>query len=195
MSPASQRGVTLLETLVALVILSLAIGAAINMARTARTLYAAAERRQQAVDIAFAESFLRDQIEGIAPVVVNAADGSPTMDFDGAPHEMRFIASKASAAESPAQQITTFSINGGILSMRRAPVHSPQSGQSRTLATYPFPVAFKYAAVGVNGDMSREDFWSAKPQLPAVIILQRESEEPVPATLLVVASPALIANR
>jgi hypothetical protein len=186
---------TLLETLVALVILSLAIGAALNMTRTARTLYAAAERRQQAVEIAFSEAFLRDQLEGIAPVVVNAGDGSPVMDFNGAPYKISFIASKLTAAEAPAPQLTTISINGGVLSMRRAPVHSPQSGQSRILATYPFRVAFRYAEFGVNGGMAREDSWNARTGLPAAIILQRESADPAQETILVVASPALIASR
>jgi len=191
----SQRGMTLLETLVALVILSLAIAAALTMARTARTLYAAAERRQQTVDIAFAESFLRDQIEGIAPAVVNAADGSPVIAFQGAPHEMRFIAAKLSAAETPAPQHTIFSINGGVLSMNRAPVSRPEADHSRILAAYPFPVAFKYAAFGANGVMTRDDFWAGKASLPTAIILQRESDDASEAPILLVASPALIALR
>ena len=119
MTAKAQSGVTLLETLIALIILSLAIVAAISMTRGARALNAAAQKRQQNIENAYAESFLGAQFESIAPTVREVVNGVPILDFSGTASEMHFVSASRSDAELPVLQRTAILINGGKLAISR----------------------------------------------------------------------------
>lgn len=189
-----QRGMTLLETLVALVILSLAVGAALGMLNTAKSLYTGAQRRQQLVEVAFAESFIRDQIEGIAPAVKEAINGAPVIDFSATRHEIRFIASSLVAAELPTLQQTRIVIENGELILYRAPIRQPEAVQRRVLASYPLAVEFRFGEIAKGGGVHYVKVWIGKSKLPDIVLLTAEGKLTGDSTLPVVAAPALSAR-
>lgn len=193
MTPDRQRGMTLLETLVALVILSLAVVAALEMAGAARTLHEGALRRQQLVEAAYAEAFIRDQIEGIAPAVSGSVNGVPMIDFSGGPHEIRFVATSRAAAELPALQRTRIVFENGDLVLYRAPALQPEASQRRVLATYPYAIRFQFGENG-GGGVRFADSWTSRAKLPDIIKLTAENETAGDIAPLAIAVPALTAS-
>jgi prepilin-type N-terminal cleavage/methylation domain-containing protein len=189
-----QRGVTLLETLVALVILSLAVGAALGMLNTTKSLYAGAQRRQQLVEVAIAESFIRDQIEGIAPAVKESINGVPVIDFSGTRHEIRFIASSLVAAELPTLQQTRIIIENGELILYRAPVRQPEAVQRRVLASYPLAIEFRFGETAEGDGVRYVEAWVDKSKLPDIVLLTTEGGLTGDSSLLAIAAPALSAR-
>lgn len=193
MTQDSQRGMTLLETLVALVILSIAIAAAFEMANAARSLYGGAQRRQQLVEAAYAEAFIRDQIEGIAPAVRGSVNGVPIIDFSGEPHEIRFVATSNAAAELPTLQRTRIVFENGDLVLYRAPIRQPEAAQKRILAAYPYEVRFQFGE-RAGGGVRFTDSWTDRPKLPDIIKLTAEIQATGEAAPLAIAVPALTAS-
>lgn len=193
MTPDRQRGMTLLETLIALVILSLAIAAALEMAGAARTLYGGALRRQQLVEAAFAEAFIRDQIEGIAPAVSGSVNGVPMIDFSGGPNEIRFVATSRAAAEFPTLQRTRIVLEKGDLVLYRAPARQPEASQRRILASYPDEARFQFGE-SVGDGVRFTDSWTNRTKLPDIIRLTAENEATGDVAPLAIAVPALTAR-
>lgn len=193
MTPDSQRGMTLLETLIALVILSLAIVAALEMAGGARTLYSGAQRRQQLVEAAFAQAFIREQIEGIAPAVRGSVNGVPIVDFSGQPQEIRFVATSHAEAELPTLQRTRIVFESGELVLYRTPTQQPEAVQQRILATYPYEVRFQFGESS-GGGVRFTDSWTDRSKLPDIIKLIAENEAAGDVTPLAIAVPALTAS-
>jgi len=191
MTARSQSGVTLLETLIALVILSLAIAATIAMTNTARLLNTAAQKRQRIVESAFGEAFLRAQLESIAPAVRETVNGAPIMDFYGAPSEIRFISSSIMQAELPMLQRTGLAISDGKLIMRRGPAKIAGEVASRALVTLPGPAKFQYGEIGVDGQLRFSDRWIDRERLPDVIALTGNAGPDNRSMPILAAEPAL----
>lgn len=182
---------TLLETLIALIILSLAIVAAISMTNAARVLNAAAQKRQQNIENAYAESFLTAQFENIAPAVREIINGVPILDFYGSANEMRFVSAAQSEAELPALQRTAIRTSGGNLEISRSPVTLGAKTSVRELMAAPGTLKFQYGERTADGQIVLHDSWVDRAQLPALIVMARETTAPEHSQMLLAAVPML----
>ena len=190
MTARAQSGMTLLETLIALVILSLAIVAAISMTGAARILNGAAQKRQQNIENAYAESFLGAQFENIAPAVREIINGVPILDFSGTASEMRFISASRSDAELPVLQRTAIRINGGELVLIRDPLNIDGKSSSRALMSTAGMLKFQYGERKPDRRIAFSDTWTSRDRLPDIIVLWNEID-PAQKQLLVATVPRL----
>lgn len=190
MEKSTQRGMTLLETLIALVILAGAITTALAIVRTAERLNAAGLRRQQNVDNAFGESYLRALFEGMAPVVSHAVDGAPILDFAGDASGLEFYSTHFADAERPHLNKTHIRIvDGAVLLSRERDSDAAQN--SRVLMILDASARLRYGEVIADGRLQFRDDWTGKSKLPDVIVIEDSGEDAVRPQLKVVAKPAL----
>ena len=191
MTAKAQSGVTLLETLIALIILSLAIVAAISMTRGARALNAAAQKRQQNIENAYAESFLGAQFESIAPTVREVVNGVPILDFSGTASEMHFVSASRSDAELPVLQRTAILINGGKLAISRSPLGADSKAATRELMASGGTLKFHYGGKNADRRTVFSDVWEGRDRLPDIILLTEESAGPEQSRLILATIPML----
>jgi general secretion pathway protein J len=86
-----QAGFTLLETLVALVVLGFLVVGLTHGVRTGLALWSAQSRRLgEAADLDAVERTLRNVLSGI-PTAPSGDAGSGTVTFDGGPHRLAFV--------------------------------------------------------------------------------------------------------
>ena len=190
MMAKSQRGMTLLETLIALVILAGAMTAALAIARTAERLNSAALRRQQYVDNAFGGSYLRALLEGAAPVVRETASGSPILDFSGGPQEISFHSTFFAEAERPRFEQARLSIvEGAVLLSRGAKADGEQT--PRVLMVLDGPARFRYGATSAEGRLHFVDDWSNRSTLPDAIVVEKSVDAESATHVALVAAPML----
>lgn len=191
MTARAQNGMTLLETLIALVILSLAILAAISMTSSARVLNAAAQKRQQNIENAYALSFLTAQFENIAPAVREIRNGVPILDFSGSPSEMRFVSASRSEAETPALQRTAIRTADGKLVIGRNPLTADARASERELMTTPGKLKFRYGDRSADGRIVLHENWTDRDRLPVLIVMTSETTAPEHSQMLLAAVPML----
>ncbi len=170
MRRTGQRGLTLLETLVALVILAGAFAAALAMMRTADRLTASAQHRQALVDNAYGLSYVRALVEGAAPVVQSAQGGVPILDFSGAPDALSFFSAHFAAADRPPLKRTTLRIVDGEIQLLRAGDAAPP----RTLAKLDRASRFLFGEIGPDGALAFRDDWTGRTKLPVVVIIAQK---------------------
>lgn len=182
---------TLLETLIALVILSLAIVAAISMTSAAQALNAAAQKRQQNIENAYAESFLRAQIESMAPAVREIADGVPILDFSGTASGMRFVSASSSDAELPVLQRTVIELDGGKLVINRSPINAEGKVSTRELMSFAGKLKFQFGEEKSDRRIAYGSDWTDRDRLPDIIVLTTESNAPEQSRLILAAVPML----
>jgi len=187
----AQSGMTLLETLIALVILSLAIIAAMSMTSSARVLNAAAQKRQQNIENAYALSFLTAQFENIAPAVREIRNGVPILDFYGSQSEMRFVSASRSEAETPALQRTAIRTADGKLVIGRNPLTADSRASERELLTTSGKLKFQYGDRDADGRIVFYDSWVDRDRHPALIVVTIESAAPGDSQTLLAAVPML----
>ncbi len=191
MRKKQQRGLTLLETLVALVILAGAFTAALAMTRTADRLNAAAQRRQTLVDNAYGISRLRSLFEEVAPVVRAAPNGVPILDFSGTATEVSFFSAHLAAAErAPIERTTVRIADGAItISSDHTPLGDPSA--SRALAILDRAIRFQFGEIGADGTLVFKDEWGDRPDLPALIMIAPATAPGAPQSPILAATPRL----
>lgn len=191
MRSRSQRGMTLIETLVAMVILSMAVVAAISLTRTAEKLNAAAQRRQQQADDAFGRAFVRAQIEGIAPVVVVDGSGTPSVKFNGSANEIDFYATCLTTAELPALHHASIRIvDGAVFLVNDADRETPET-PSRRLFALEGDGAFRFGEISSDGTLVIHDDWVNRRRLPDIVMLQQKRSATNAAETILSAAPRL----
>ncbi len=191
MTARAQSGMTLLETLIALIILSLAIVAAISMTGSAQLLNAAAQKRQQNIENAYAESFLIAQLENIAPTVREIVNGVPILDFSGSLNELNFVSASRSESELPVLQTTAIQISGGKLVLSRRPLQATGKTTSRELMSLAGTLKFHYGERKPDGGLAFSDNWTGRDRLPDIIVLSTESTTSEESRLILAAVPML----
>lgn len=192
MNNRRQRGFTLIETLISLIILAGALSAALAMIRTAESLNAAAQRRQQFVDNAYGESYLRALLVGAAPVIVKSASGAPVVDFRGTPDEITFYSTYFVAAEAPVLRKRRLTVKDGAIFIS-ASIDGPEEGlEARKLVDLDGPAEFRFGAGGTEGLQFR-DSWIGENRLPAVIVVTRTTDTGAIMPPVVAAAPILSA--
>lgn len=186
-----QRGLTLLETLVALVILAGSFTAALAMTRTADRLNAAAQRRQALVDNAYGFSRLHALLEAAAPIVRHARNGVPILDFAGDSTEVTFFSTHLAAAEKAPIERMTVRIVDGAITISRDGDTANDSSVPRTLARLDRAARFQFAEIGTNGELVFKDEWEDRPDLPVVIIVTSVTDSDVSLAPFLAATPRL----
>lgn len=188
-----QRGMTLLETLIALIILAGALTAALAISRTAERLNSAGLRRQQSVDSAFGEAYLRALLEGAAPVIRETVGGAPILDFSGGPDEIAFYSSHFAEAETPhLARIRLHIVDGAVLLSRDAEADGEQ--EQRTLMIFEPPLRFRYGLASMEGGVQFRTDWINQTVFPSVIVIERPAKDESAPHPEFVATPFLSAK-
>lgn len=184
---AAQLGLTLVELLVSIAIISVMMVIGLGLTGAATRAYAAAERRQAILDLVAASQFLKSQIEGAAPVVAGFDSGRPIIYFEGGAHALEFVSAEPAQAELPVLQSTRIYLDGENLVLARAPLSNKGRSERRILASGVTDLRLGYAGVRGGGELASE--WSGRSEFPALVVIEADTAPGLPKWRALSAEP------
>lgn len=164
-----QAGLTLLEMLVGLVIISMLAMLAFQTLRSSQLMLNQAARRQSDSDERAAVAFIRDQIESAAPVVARVDAGRAIVAFTGDDDSIEFVSAAPLAAEEPQFQRMRLFLEDSALVMERAPLQSAGEPRRRLLLNRVAALTIEYGYVNGDSLLQFDRAWRDRSEAPKII--------------------------
>lgn len=187
-----QSGVTLIELLVALAIISVMTVAGLGLTQAARYAFAGAERRQSVLDSIAARRFLAAQIESASPVVASVDSGRPLIFFGGDEQSLDFVSAEPVQAELPSLQRTRLYLEGKDLVLERFPLDGSGGVERRIIASGIERLRLSYTATASDGAFVAG--WRGRSEFPSLVTITAEPAAGAPKWPPLAARPRLAAR-
>lgn len=169
MIETAQKGMTLIETLVGLVILALLAVISLQIVTSSDRVFQQAQRQENFVDSVSVRSFILNQIESAAPYAERVIDGKPIIEFAGDDDKIYFVSASPMSAESPVEQATRLFLDGGDLLMERTPMVAGAASIRRVLMRDVASLRLAYGASDGRGVISFSNQWLEQSKLPDIV--------------------------
>lgn len=165
---ASQSGMTLVETLVGLVILTLMAVLSLQLIDASNRTFDQGERMNDMSSRTAAIEFVRTQLESAAPQVERIEGGAPILLFRGERDSIVFVSSEPMMAETQCQQLTKLSVESSDLIVERTPLCGERASQRRILIHGVTRLEIAYSGEGGPAELNS---WKERSALPGLITL------------------------